>query len=540
MKKKNFDPDNYNKLNNLRSKVIKDVSKFVDMNNKKILEVGTGTGDFSKLLSKKYKNSYIYGIDIVPQYIESSQKNNTFSNLLFETKNIYDIDSTYDVVFMLFSLTELLKNNVLEKILNEINKKILCDGYLVIVDEFTDDYTEKCDLIGIEVMQELGYKYLDYNDFKKELIKSEFELVFTKIYENKQKMVDAFGAKLQIFYENKLNEFDNTKKYDSELIWKKMEEKIKNANGIRTYNKSRLVVLKHKNNIITKLSNQKSNLCLYYSLHNIKNNIKYYKDLKIKNLEYIFPVKTFPNSKVLDLFYNSGFYYDVSNKNEENLVKKYKNLIFYSDPTNKLKNNNAIRLYVNNLGSHFGFTYDGGSYAIYHIHISLNKSKNIQKKILKIISHLDYSKTKYLDIGGSYDSLSYLELYFLLKEIRNIVPRNVKILIEAGSMWFKNSGFLISKVEYINLINQTRFVYVNASRELHTKWSIPKYINTNIGNNDYIICGSTCYEKDLFSHVYNTDIKSGARIYFGEIEPYSYSFNISFNGIEKAEVIIDE
>lgn len=540
MKKKSFNPNNYNKLNNLREKVISDTSNFVDMNNKKIIEIGTGAGNFSRLLGKKYKNSYIYGIDIVSQYIESAKKCNNHSNIQFENKNIYDVDSTFDIAFMLFSLVELLKNDTLENILNEISIKILYNGFLVIVDEFVDDYSEECDLVGIEVMKELGYRYSSYADFEKTITKVGFEPIFTKIYDNNQEMIDIFGAKLQIFYENKLNEFDNTKKYESELIWEKMKDKINKINGMRTYNKARLVILKRKDNNIDKLNNFKSDLCLYYSLSNIKDNIKYYTDLKINNIDFVFPVKTFPNDKVLSLFNCNEFYYDVSNLNEEKLIKKYNTLVFYSDPTNKLKNKNSIRLYIPHIGSHFGLNYDGKSYEIYHLHISLIKDKRIKNKMLEVISSLDYSKTKYLDIGGSYDNLSYLEIYLFLTEIRNIIPKNVKILIEAGSIWFKNSGFLICKVACINNTNEYKFVYVNASRELHAKWSVPKYINTSIGKNDYIICGSTCYEKDLFSHVYNTDIKCGDKIFFSEIEPYSYSFNTSFNGIEMAEVIIDE
>ena len=75
MKKKDFDPNNYNKLNNLRKKIIKDTSSFINMDNKKIIEIGSGNGNFSKLLSKKFNSSYIYGIDIVSQYIDFSKKN---------------------------------------------------------------------------------------------------------------------------------------------------------------------------------------------------------------------------------------------------------------------------------------------------------------------------------------------------------------------------------------------------------------------------------------------------------------------------------
>ena len=50
------------------------------MDNKKIIEIGSGNGNFSKLLSKKFNSSYIYGIDIVSQYIDFSKKNNNNYN----------------------------------------------------------------------------------------------------------------------------------------------------------------------------------------------------------------------------------------------------------------------------------------------------------------------------------------------------------------------------------------------------------------------------------------------------------------------------
>lgn len=42
MKKRNFDPSNYYKLNNLREKIIREINKLFSLNGKKILEIGTG------------------------------------------------------------------------------------------------------------------------------------------------------------------------------------------------------------------------------------------------------------------------------------------------------------------------------------------------------------------------------------------------------------------------------------------------------------------------------------------------------------------
>ena len=160
--------------------------------------------------------------------------------------------------------------------------------------------------------------------------------------------------------------------------------------------------------------------------------------------------------------------------------------------------------------------------------------------VLKEISKLDFSKTRYLNIGGGYDQLSYLELQEYIGNIRKIVPEKVKILLEAGSLWFKDSGYLITKIKHISNIRGLKFAYLNACRAIHCQWSVPTYMNKNRGKEEYIICGSSCDEGDLFAHVYNTLFKVGDKVYFSKIEPYSYSFNTSFNGIEQAEVVIDE
>ena len=540
MKKRNFNPNNYYKLNNLRKKVINDIKKKVNLNNKKILEIGCGNGCFTELLAKVNKTAYIYAIDIVESYIDYAREKNKQANIDYEINSMGNVKNTYDDVFMVYSLTELLKKKSLDNILEELSDKLLNDSYVIMVDEFEDDYTEQFDLLGLKVLKSLGYKYLNFSTFNEQILKSNFDLIYTKVYDNKQNITNVCGSKLQIFYENQLNEYDKTKIISSEEIWCKHKDEIEKCGGIRTYNKSRLIILKKKNNIINKLNNIKHNLCLYYSLPMIENNVNYYNDLPIYNLKFVFPVKTFPNSKILDLFHKYHFYYDVSHEKEEELIQRYKTMVFYSDPTRKLKNNSSIRLNIKGLNSHFGKEYDGKSYEIYHIHLSMPKTKKLRGMILNQLKLLNYRKTKYVNIGGGYEHLSYLELKEYLVAIRSIVPKEVTILLEAGSLWFKDSGYLITKVEYVAEIRKLKFVYLNGSRMLHTKWSIPLYMNINKGKEEYILCGSSCDEKDLFEHVYNTNIKQNDKIYFSKIEPYSYSFNTTFNGIEKAEVIIDE
>ena len=151
MKKRNFNPNNYYKLNNLRKKVINDIKKKVNLNNKKILEIGCGNGCFTELLAKVNKTAYIYAIDIVESYIDYAREKNKQANIDYEINSMGNVKNTYDDVFMVYSLTELLKKKSLDNILEELSDKLLNDSYVIMVDEFEDDYTEQFDLLGLKV-----------------------------------------------------------------------------------------------------------------------------------------------------------------------------------------------------------------------------------------------------------------------------------------------------------------------------------------------------------------------------------------------------
>lgn len=449
---KNFNFKVYSNLKKLKNNILFDISKIINLNKLKILEINYKYGTLSNLIYKKYKKSYIYDIDAIKNY------------------NSNNIENTYDIVFLFFSLQELVKTENIYNVIKFLYKKILTNGYLIIIDDFIFDWNNVINEIDFDIYLNKEYEYKDENSISK--------------------------IKIIIFHK--------------------------------------------KETIVNKLNNIKKELCLYYSKTIIEENIKYYIDLKIKNLEFAFPIKTFPNNTILELFSKYNFHYDVSHIKEYELVKNFSSKLFFSDPTEKLSNKNSIRLNILGLNSHFGKEYDNRSYEIYHIHISLSKDKKVIKKIYNQIKKLNFSKTKYLDIGGSYENLSYFELYSFLQNIRNLIPLKVKIILEAGSLWFRQSGYLINKIENINEIRGIKYAFLNSSRNLHAKWSIPKYINNSIGLSEYILCGSSCDEKDLFEHIYKANLKKGQKIYFKNIEPYSYSFNSSFNGIPKAEVIIDE
>ena len=540
MKSKKFDPKDYEKLNNVRNKIVKYIGNYVDFDCKKILDVGCGAGLFTESLGKKYQTSYIKAIDIVDSYVETAKTKHSLTNIDYCKKSFLEIENKFDIITFFLSITELRKQYTLNNIFSSIENLLSSNGFAIICEEFEDDYYEDIDVLGMKILKKLGYNYFEIKNFESELKKHHFSVLKTKVFNNNLGITNEKGSKLQIYYENRLNEFDNTINYQSEDIWNEFKDDIAKSKGIRTYNNIRVYILTKDNNIVNRIEKdtKKNGLNLIYDLNEVKNNIKYYTDFNIENVGYVFPIKTFPLNKVIRIFDNNSFGFDVSNQRELELALN-KN-IFYSDPSDLLKNKDSFRLNVNGISSHFGKEYDHISHSIFHIHVANNKDTKTLRLILNQLKQLDYSKTKFLNIGGGYDKLSYFEIYSFLRKVRKIVPLHVKILLESGSLWFKNAGYLGCKVSNITKVYDKTFVFLNGSRELHAKWSIPKVMNLPIGDYDYVLCGATCYEKDLFSHLKTRKLKIGDIVIFNNIDAYSYSFNKSFNGIDKAKVVFYE
>jgi SAM-dependent methyltransferase len=68
----------------------------IDFNNKSVLDIGCGFGEFGKFLLKRYQNVDYTGIDVVPEFIDVAKKE--VSGGKFITSDFYKLDDRYDVV----------------------------------------------------------------------------------------------------------------------------------------------------------------------------------------------------------------------------------------------------------------------------------------------------------------------------------------------------------------------------------------------------------------------------------------------------------
>lgn len=305
----------------------------------------------------------------------------------------------------------------------------------------------------------------------------------------------------------------------------------------------------------------------------IKNNIHAIHNLAdIYDIKLLFPVKTFPHKKILSLFYSYGFGFDCSNSVEIELVRRHfpKSVISATGPLLTSKDYNKVQYFdisaIHNLESYpkrkkgirvnlnkdnfapsrFGLCditdlenickmYPHQILGI-HIHISDIKDKQfiqILKRHKNTIRHL-----KYVNIGGSYATLSAKQLKAMFKRLRLIVGCDVEILFEAGDIYFIGASTLYTKVLDINsYFPGKRFITLDVSKHIHCNWSTPQYIDSHHSHAPRLktfFFGASCSEQDFMQDcLAPAEIKIGAILKFGKISCYSYGLNTSFNGIPK-------
>lgn len=156
--------ENYNKyLYKLKESTLKLVLKKyqVEVKNKNILDVGSGTGFFIDFYSKLGARS-ITGIDIAPKSIENLKKK--YPNFKFKMidisskdvplilKNEYDIINVFDVLY------HIIDRKRFENAINNIGKMIKNGGYIFITDVFDNKNTSPADHVRFRSLD--SYKKL--------------------------------------------------------------------------------------------------------------------------------------------------------------------------------------------------------------------------------------------------------------------------------------------------------------------------------------------------------------------------------------------
>ena len=321
---------------------------------------------------------------------------------------------------------------------------------------------------------------------------------------------------------------------------------------------------------------------LYYDWSIIRNDVlnsfEMVEDLEV---QFLFPIKAFPYLPFLSKLSKFGIGFDVSRDNELKMiesVKGDKTIVSVSSPNkgglknlhcnnyiytyNSLDEINAvydygdlsIRININSQGlkfSHFGiwdwekFSKPEKVYCV-HLHLSDEQRDVMFAKKCKLVLervHKKFRNLRYVNIGGGWDKMEPPIFSLFIKEVCFLFGSRVTLLIEPGNMWFKNAGYLVTKVVGVNVYSNKNIIYLNSCRETHSKWSQPKWIRYKAESttDSLVFCGSSCDENDIFA-LYKTSYipQIGEIIIFSDIMPYSWTWNNKFNGIEKASLYFNE
>lgn len=304
------------------------------------------------------------------------------------------------------------------------------------------------------------------------------------------------------------------------------------------------------------------------NLNRFKENIDKIKS-ECKGISFIFPIKCCTNKKVLKIVNEKMDGFDVSNRNEYEIIKEYKEnkIICSSGPMSyELKGNKNVYVALNNISdfdlenglrinfndstkfqkSHFGTSISLCSNEVkenvkyLHFHNSDEKDnfkcEQIYEQVRSIITQ--FKNIKILNIGGHLEDLSWEDGVKYLKKIRKIIPNNISLIAEVGDFLFKECGTLYCKAVDCKIINDEQIIILNFSRMANQKWVHPYLDKKFEGEYSTNFYGNSCCEADCYLEKCRCKkIEKGQDLIFNNISTYGYQWNNNFNGINKIKYI---
>tara|TARA_R110000868_G_scaffold117600_16_gene312625 strand:- start:7897 stop:8970 length:1074 start_codon:yes stop_codon:yes gene_type:complete len=333
---------------------------------------------------------------------------------------------------------------------------------------------------------------------------------------------------------------------------------------------------------------------VFIDLKSIKDRFLEIKDMAPANLDFIFPVKSFPHSTFLHAIAPiiSGF--EFSNQNEFNLIKE----VLSPDTTNLASNffnHESERSFLKG-----NFCYDIGYldqiddlapdsaislrlkpplelYQGEKTRFGLNAEEiqslasqdKLCKRVISLHFHLGFERTtlqdikstiemclsyreKYfsnltsINIGGGITTLSKQDLVDLFAYISNI---DLKFVMEAGRYFTENACYGVGQILSLRERPHGIDILTDLSRECHLKWAWPKSFNIlntkpnqqkTKSSKTIQIFGNTAFEGDtLLSATPERELSfsKGDHIVVDNVSGYSIAWNHSFNGVPAAKII---
>lgn len=317
---------------------------------------------------------------------------------------------------------------------------------------------------------------------------------------------------------------------------------------------------------------------LYFFIPEFKNALNELTALRLGNVKFLFPVKSFDYPALLELAALSFDGFDVSNENELMKVRKHlkpHHTVWNSSPFNQelgdevcfndlnsafevskkvnfsdisLRLNPSFILKRNRFGIDpiMAMNFLKEKESIKAIHIHLSGITNTKQDFLQVIDYLkvELSLIKrglHINFGGGFSQLELAEI----KEIVDYASSNLfehTLYFEPGRWISKRCGIALGRV----LAIEDSIITISLSAVCHLKWLDTSFGITFLGSKSlsgqkrlFRIFGPTCFEGDLIAEVemLKDSVCVDQIVLINHVSGYSYGWNHAFNGIDKADVV---
>jgi len=210
---------------------------FHDKEVNKVLDVGTGSGDFVKILQNVFPEAAIEGVD--PNKESLAKAENAYPDVIFSemvAENLLFEKDTFDVASLSMALHHLPK---VKKGLKELKRVVKSDGWIIINELFSDN---------LNPAQEVHKQFHHFRSYIDRLNGISHRETFRK--DEILQMIREAGISVQFYFDDTKEVNLVTEDGELELRMNKMKEMLKTIKGRPEYDMLKPQIEEFRNNAL--------------------------------------------------------------------------------------------------------------------------------------------------------------------------------------------------------------------------------------------------------------------------------------------------
>lgn len=191
-----------------------------------------------------------------------------------------------------------------------------------------------------------------------------------------------------------------------------------------------------------------------------------------------------------------------------------------------------------------------------HVHAG-GRDNTVEIILLRAAACLDATKRlglgiSHINYGGGFAGLSLAQFRHCLNQLASLTDRQIHTLIEPGEYFFADCGWAEATVLDVTPTQRGARAILDLSSEAHLRWSRVGALVRESVPEEEVVCrvdfvGPTCHRGDFLgrrgikpSLGRPHGVRAGDRVRILGITSYSAAWNLSFNGISQAGVLVVE